>query len=115
DMLADIAVGADLESRRSAAILYRLRRRAERSEWIDLGAWADCGVAASRQMGEEGAVPADGDVRTDHAIGADGDLRPDRRTIGDAGGWIDCDRPGRRSHWAHPATTMAPTSASATT
>src|SRR5262245_26372460 len=103
DMLADIAVGADLESRRSAAILDRLRRRAERSERIDLAAWADCGVTGHMHMGDEGAVLANGDVRADHAIGADGDLRPDRRTIGDAGGWIDCDRPGRRNHWGSPS------------
>src|SRR5262249_6874524 len=101
-VLADIATGTDLEPGRSAAVLDRLRRRAERSERIDLGARTDRGVAGYVHMGTERAPLADGDVRTDHAIGADRHLRPDRRSVGNAGSWIDR---GLRSHRALPGLT----------
>ena len=41
DALADVTVGADHEARRPAAILHRLRRRAERGKGIDHRARAD--------------------------------------------------------------------------
>src|SRR5262245_37805820 len=50
DVFADVAVGADLEPRRSAAIADRLRRCAERRERIDLGARSDAGVAGHMHM-----------------------------------------------------------------
>src|SRR5262245_58074935 len=114
-VLADIATGADLEPRGSAAILGRLRRRAERRVWIDLTAWPNRGVAGQVDMSDKDAALADADIRADHAIGADHRLRPDRRSAGDASGRIDRGHCARCSHCAHPITTMAPTSASATT
>src|SRR5215475_2034593 len=107
DMLANVTAGADLEPRRSAAILDRLRRRAERRERIDLGARSDAGMAGHVNMSDQGASLADHNIRADHAIGTDCHLRPDRRSLSDAGGRIN------RGHgitiMTHSTTTMAPT------
>src|SRR5215471_6740636 len=69
DVLADITTGADFEPRRSAAILDRLRRRAERGERIDFGARADRSMAGHVHMGDERTSLADRNVRANHTIG----------------------------------------------
>ena len=45
DAFAQLAAGADDEAGRTAAIVHRLRRRAERREGIDDGVLAECGNA----------------------------------------------------------------------
>ena len=106
---ADVAVGADHEPGRAAAILDRLRRRAERGERIDHGARADGGVAGDVDVGDQPAAVADRHVRADDAIGTDRDVAPDHRRRPRSGRrGID-----RRSLLIGPRI-MAPTSASAT-
>src|SRR5262245_10781397 len=104
DAFANIATGTDHQPGRTAAILDRLRRRAERCERIDHGARADRGVTGNMNMRHQPAAVADRDMRADDAIGADRHVMPDRRASLNAGGWIDC-----RHH-----ATMAPTTTSAT-
>ena len=107
DAFADIAVGADHQSGRPAAILDRLRRSSERSEGIKHGARADRRMAGDMNVGQELATVADPDVGADDAIRPDRYIFTDHRPRVDPGGWIDCRH--RRPH-----ATMAPTSASAT-
>ena len=53
DGFAQVAARADDEPGRAAAIMHRLRRRAERGERIDDGALADRGHAGNVNMGEQ--------------------------------------------------------------
>ena len=59
DIFADVAVGADHEPGRPAAIVHRLRRRAERGKRMDDGARADRGMAGEIDMREQPAAVAD--------------------------------------------------------
>jgi hypothetical protein len=93
DAFADVAIGADGEPRRTAAILGGLRRGAERREWIDHRARADGGVAGQMDVGDEPAAVTDHDMRPDHAVGSDRHVLPDHRAGGEASGWVDC------GHW----------------
>ncbi len=108
DVFADVALGADREPRRPAAIFDRLRRRAERGEGIDDGARADRGVAGNVDMADEPAAVADHGVVADDAIG------PDRNVTSDHGAGRD-PRRGIDYGCIHVSAIMAPTSASATT
>ena len=58
----DGAAGADLEPGQLAAIAQRLRRRAERDEWVDRAAVADRGLRGDVDMADQLAVLADHDV-----------------------------------------------------
>ena len=107
DAFADVAIGADDESRRAAAISHRLRRRAERGERIDHGARADRGVAGDMDMRDEPAAVAERDMGADDAIRTDRHVVSDRRPAFDPRRGIDHAR-------AHASLSMAPTSASAT-
>src|SRR5437588_11803749 len=107
NILADLAARADRQPRRSAAVVYRLRCRAERSERIDRRAWPDRSVAGDVHMRGELAPMADGDVRAYHAIRTDLDIGFDHRAWRYPGGGID------REH-SQASISMAPTSASAT-
>ena len=71
DVFADIAVGADHEPRRPAAIVHRLRRRAERGERADDGARADRGMAGEIDVRQQPAAVADRHMRADGAIRTD--------------------------------------------
>src|SRR5262249_30181017 len=106
DTFADIAIGADHELGRTAAVPDGLRRGAERGEWVQNGARANRGVAGDVNVGQESATVAEFNVGADDAIRPDRHVLPDHRARLDAGGWID--RGHRRPH-----ATMAPTSASA--
>src|SRR5437016_5341542 len=77
--LADLAARANGEPRRPAAIMYRLRRRAERGERVDHCAGTDCRMARDMHMGDELAGIPDRDIRADDAIGTDFDIGPDDR------------------------------------
>src|SRR5262249_24265909 len=107
DVFADIALGADNDLRRTAAIAERLRRRAERDERVNDRARADARVAGDVHMRHETAVIADRHMRTDGAEGADGDAVADLRPGLDPCRGIDhCS--------THASEIIAPTSASAT-
>ena len=109
DVLADVAIRADGEPRRPAAVFDRLRRRAQRGERIDHGARPDRGMPGDVHMGDEPAAFADDDVGSDDAIGSD------RRVGSDLRARARCGRSGRsRSSQPHAVAIMAPTSASAT-
>src|SRR5262249_55729387 len=107
DALADVAVGADHQPGRPAAVTHRLRRRPERGKRCDDGARTDRGVAADVHVRDQAATFADRHMRPDHAIG------PDGRVGRDLGRRVDH---GRRMNARHdyPSEIMAPTSASAT-
>ena len=95
--------------RRPAAILHRLRRRAERGERINDRARADRGMTGDMHMRDEPAAVADLDMRADRRNRARSiDVCADHRARVDPGGRIDC------RHRITPHATMAPTSASAT-
>src|SRR5262245_32418636 len=87
---ADLAVGADHQPRGAAAVFDRLRRGAERSEWIDHRARADRGVTGDMDMRQELATLTNFDMGTDDTIGTDRCILTDHRPRFDPGGWIDC-------------------------
>src|SRR5262249_44770872 len=66
--LPDSAVSPDRTPARPAAILDRLRRRAERGEWVDDCARPDGGVTGDMDVGHEAAPLAHHDVRADDAV-----------------------------------------------
>ena len=80
DVFANVAVGADHEPRRPAAIAERLRRRTERGERMDDGARADRRVAGDVDMGDQPTAVAEHDMRADGAIRTDADVLSDRGT-----------------------------------
>ena len=90
DAFADLAIGADHQPRRTATVLDRLRRRAERSEWINHGARADRGVTGHMNVRQQLATITNFDMRADDAIGPDRCVVTDHRPRFDPGGWIDC-------------------------
>ena len=109
DVFADIAIGADHEPGRTAAIVHRLRRRAERGEGMDDGARADRGVAGEVDVRDAaGSRRRSSTLRADHAIGADRNVAcrsPPLASIRAVGSIMAR---------AHASAIMAPTSASAT-
>ena len=105
---AELAVVADHQLGRLAAISGRLRRRTERNEWIDRGAFAEHGVAGDRYVGLQANARFQFDPRTDNAIRADLDVVGDPRTVGHARCRIN-------ARHAQASAIMAPSSASATT
>ena len=72
-----------------AVIVHRLRRRAERGERIDDGAFADGGRAGDMDVGEEAHPAPDLDLRPDQAIGSDLNALSYARAFGHARGRID--------------------------
>src|ERR1700704_3855000 len=105
DTLADVAIGADHQPRRAAAVFDGLRWRSERGKRIKHCSGSDHGVASDMNVSHQPTAVADHRVGSQDAIRPDRHVLPDRRARLDARGWIDHDR----SH-----ATMAPTSASAT-
>src|SRR5689334_25289283 len=95
---ADLAIGADHQPRGTAAILDRLRRRAEGSEWINHGARADGGVTGDMNMRQQLAIITNFDVGTDDAVGPDRCTMTDHRPRFDPGGWVNC----RHTHLTQP-------------
>ena len=93
----------------AAAVLHRLRRRAERGERINHGARADRGVAGDMHVRDQPAAVADHDVRTDRRNTA---RSTRRRPIAAPGG--DARRSDRSWRIVSAHAIMAPTSASAT-
>ena len=71
DVFADIAIGADHQPGRPAAIAERLRRRTKRSKRMNDGARTDCGVAGEIDMRDQSATVADAHMRADSAIRTD--------------------------------------------
>ena len=107
DIFADIAVGADHEPRRPAAVMRRLRRRAERCERMNDGARTDGCMAGEIDVPDQPAAVADRDMSADGAIGAD------RYIAADCSPRLDPSR-GIDDGSVHVSAIMAPTSASAT-
>src|SRR5258708_15427204 len=70
-LLPDGAALTDLKPGEFAAITQRLRRRAERNEWIDRAAVADRGLRGDMHVSDQLAVRADNDVRACDAVGTD--------------------------------------------
>ena len=89
DAFAQLAARADDEPRRAAAIMHRLRRRAERRERINDGAFADRRNAGDMNMGDEADAGFELDLRTDDAIRPDLHALVNARAVGDARGRID--------------------------
>src|SRR5262249_61794324 len=56
DTFADVAIGADHESGRTAAVFDGLWRRAERGEWVKHGAGADRGGSGDGKGGQADAA-----------------------------------------------------------
>ena len=86
---AELTLRADDKLGGLAAIMHRLRRRAERSEGIDDGALADRGGAGDVDMSDEAHAVFQLDIRADQTIGPDLDAVADTRAVGDARGRID--------------------------
>src|SRR3954463_16810740 len=87
--LADGAARTDLELRQFATIAERLRRRAERGEWIDGAIVTDRGLRGNMHMSDQLAVAADHDMRTDDAIGSDLGALADHSAVRDPCGGIN--------------------------
>ena len=88
-LFAQFAACADDELGRPAAIMHRLRRRAERRERIDHGAFADRRYAGDVDVGDEAHAVLKLDLRPDQAIRPDLHALANTRAIGDARGRID--------------------------
>src|SRR4029077_6046958 len=71
DALAQLAARADDQFGRAAAIMHRLRRRAERGERIDHGALADRGDAGDVDVADKTHAVFELDLRPDQAIRPD--------------------------------------------
>ncbi len=108
-VLANIAVRPDRKPGRSAPILDRLRRRAERGEGIDDGARPDGGVAGDVNVGNQPAPLAHHHVLPDDAVWTNRCTIADPSARRDACGRIDC-----AQSLPHKLVMTAPTSASAT-
>ena len=89
DALAQFAARADDQPGRPAAIMHRLRRRAERRERIDHGAVADRRCAGDVDMGDQAHAACKLDLRPDQAIRPDLHALANARAVGDARGRID--------------------------
>ena len=74
----------------TAAIVNRLRRRAERGKRINDGAFADRRHAGDVDVGDETHAGFELDLRPDQAIRTDLNAVADARAIGDARGRINC-------------------------
>jgi hypothetical protein len=88
-LLPDGAALADLKPGELAAIAQRLRRRAERNEWIDRAAIADHGLRRDMHMSDQLAVRADDGVGADDAVGTDRCALADHSAILNPRGGID--------------------------
>ena len=69
--------------------MHRLRRRSERGERIDDGAFADRGDAGDVDMGDEAHAAPELDIGPDEAIGPDLDALAQARAVSHARGRID--------------------------
>jgi hypothetical protein len=88
-LFPDGAAPADLKPGEFAAVAQRLRRRAERNEWIDGAAVADRGLRRDVHVRDQLAVRADDDVRTDDAVGTNRCALADHSAILNPRGGID--------------------------
>ena len=86
---AYLAARADDELGGFAAIMHRLRRRAERGEGINDRALADGGGAGDVDMADEAHAIFQLDMRADQTIGPDLDAIADTRAVGHARARID--------------------------
>ena len=84
DAFADLAVAADAEPRRTAAIAGRLRRGAERSKRIDDGLLADRRHTADIDVRQESHAGAQLYVRSDCAERTDLDVIRQSGAVGHA-------------------------------
>src|SRR6266487_4550807 len=84
--LADLATRADLKSGRPAAVVHRLRRRAERGERVDRRTRPDRSMSGNMHLCDQLAAIANRNTRADHAIRADFDIGPDDRAWRDPRG-----------------------------
>src|SRR6266851_3493008 len=91
--LADVALAADDEPRRPAAVTDRLRRRAERGEGVDRRSSTQGGMAGDVDVRQQPASRSDRDVRADDAIGPDVDVFGDLRGALDASRWVNARQP----------------------
>jgi hypothetical protein len=94
-LFADDATLADLKPGEFAATAQRLRRGAERNEWIDRAAVADGGPPLDIHMRDQPAVGADNDIWPHHAV------RTDRSSLADHGAILNS-RGGVDHHPTHP-------------
>src|SRR5215469_2883441 len=72
--LADLTISANHQTRGSAPIMDRLRRRSQRGERIDDGPRTNCGDAGDMHMSEQPAPLTEPHIATDHTIGTDLDV-----------------------------------------
>src|SRR5262249_55293318 len=89
DAVADGAVCTDDQARVPPSVMHRLRRRAERCEWIDHAAGAYHGVAADMNVADQADGFADRHGGADHTIGTDFRVSGDMRSRRNAGRRVD--------------------------
>ena len=97
--LADLAIGADDEAGRSAAVSHRLRRRPKRGKGVDDSSRTNRGVAGHMDLGGKTAARGDRHMRPDHAIGANDYVRADVGSGVDHGARMNVRHDGKPTCW----------------